>query len=36
VIEARAFEDITKAMLAKFVVELAALQPRLRVRQGLS
>jgi Ca-activated chloride channel homolog len=36
VIEARAFEDITKAMLAKFMVELAALEPRLRVRQGLS
>jgi hypothetical protein len=36
VIEARAFEDITKAMLAKFVVELAALQQRERVREGPS
>jgi hypothetical protein len=36
VIEARAFEDITKAMLAKFVVELAALQARPAVRERRS
>jgi hypothetical protein len=36
VLEVRAFEDITKAMLAKFVVELAALQARPAVRERRS